>query len=247
MRAKQGDHRAIEELLNTSLQAHQITARTRVKHNTNTLLVVLEASQEPDQLTSIEILKQCLQPISSTQFTTVEIYARKLGDSFPAWVEKLPLGSSAPQTTRSGQGPGSRRQGYEFSERQNQILSQFVQKSRQVSYFMMGIGVLLMMPAFMFLFSGAADQVQGGLLALAPGLMQAFLPGVIFLVDGFSKYRVSHKIQLIVETEGQDIDLLMEAIGTLDKTNGILTWVFIACLIGVAMMVGLFIPLVLSL
>lgn len=236
-RARQGDSRAIEILLNTALESHQVIARTRAKNDT--LLVVLEAALDPDRTRCIDLLRQSFQDINTTAFHSAEIFARRLGDAFPAWTTVLPLRASAAQEVNQFQE-------YEFSAQQNQFLSDFARKSRLVGYFMVGIGGLLLTPAFLFLLSGAMAAVKGGFMALLPGLLQAILPGIILIIKGFSSYNLAKQIDLIVKTEGQDIDHLMQGFAMVCKVNDLLIWLFSIGLVAGLIMVGLFIPVVLS-
>lgn len=243
-RARQGDSRAIEILLNNALQPNQVIARTRAREDT--LLVVLEAALAPDQSHCIAVLQRCFRDINTTKFRVAEIYAKRLGDSFPAWIEIISLSTFSPQLNRQSVDQDSSLEEYEFSDRQNLVLGKFAKKSELVGYFMISIGGLFTVPALMFLLSGAVAEVKGGFMALLPGLLQAFLPGAILLLDGLSKCQAARQMRLITETEGRDIDLLMEAISMVGRKNELMIWVFAVGLVGVVIMVALFIPVVLS-
>lgn len=108
---------------------------------------------------------------------------------------------------------------YEFNQSQNQLILDLSKKMLFVSYFMMAGGVL-------GLLSGFINITKGGF----AGVVQ----GVVLLITGFWTINVSKAFQAIVNTEGNDIENLMGALGGLRKLYTLQFWLMIVSLVFMA-------------
>ena len=108
---------------------------------------------------------------------------------------------------------------YEFNESQNQLILDLSKKMRFVSYFLIVSGALGAISGFITILQG----VQGGF----SGIVQ----GVILLVTGIWTINAAKAFQLIVDTQGNDIENLMGALGQLRKLYTLQYWLFIIALI----------------
>lgn len=119
---------------------------------------------------------------------------------------------------------------YEFNESQNQLILDLSKKMRFVSYFLIVSGALGAISGFITILQG----VQGGF----SGIVQ----GVILLVTGIWTINAAKAFQLIVDTQGNDIENLMGALGQLRKLYTLQYWLFLIAVI--FMIVGLILILV---
>lgn len=119
-------------------------------------------------------------------------------------------------------------EGYEFNESQNQLISGLSKKMLFVSYFMMVGGVL---------------GVLSGLINITRGGFAGVVQGVILLIVGFWTTNASKAFQSIVNTEGNDIENLMGALGELRKLYTLQYWLMIISLVfmAIALITGFFI------
>ncbi|GCL34683.1 hypothetical protein PA905_39090 [Planktothrix agardhii CCAP 1459/11A] len=118
---------------------------------------------------------------------------------------------------------------YEFNESQNQLILDLSKKMRFVSYFLIVSGVLGAI-------SGVIMVLNGGF----GGLVQ----GVILLITGIWTINAAKAFQLIVNTQGNDIENLMGALGQLRKLYTLQYWLFLIAVI--FMVIGLIITIILG-
>ena len=114
---------------------------------------------------------------------------------------------------------------YEFSSSQNELIKNLADKMRFVAYFMIAAGVL-----------GAI----GGLFNLRTGL-GAIINGVVYILIGVWTNSASAAFLRIVDTQGNDIENLMGALGELRKLYTLQYWLLIVALIfiAIALVLGL--------
>ena len=105
---------------------------------------------------------------------------------------------------------------YEFNESQNQLILDLSKKMMFVSYFLIASGIL-----------GAIS----GIIAIMQGGFGGIVQGVVLLVTGIWTINASKAFKLIVETQGNDIENLMGALGQLRKLYTLQYWLFIIALI----------------
>lgn len=111
---------------------------------------------------------------------------------------------------------------YEFNESQNQLILDLSKKMMFVSYFLIAIGALGAITGFINILQGA----EGGF----SGIVQ----GVILLVTGIWTINAAKAFQLIVDTQGNDIENLMGALGQLRKLYTLQYWLFLIAVIFMA-------------
>lgn len=87
--AKQGNPKAIENLINRQFQAKGITAKTALKDDC--LQIMLEAAQIPNQDTLASIVYKGIIKLESTNIKTLKVYGRQTGEAFPAWSQEFQL------------------------------------------------------------------------------------------------------------------------------------------------------------
>ncbi len=122
-------------------------------------------------------------------------------------------------------------QRYEFDQSQNQLVRDLAQKMRFVSYFLIALGVLL---------------IVGGIFNLRRGEIGSIISGVVQVIIGFWTNRAATAFQRIVDTQGSDIENLMGALGELRKLYTLQYWliliaiIFIIIAIVVALIFGTF-------
>ncbi|WRH68403.1 MAG: hypothetical protein RSE13_09475 [Planktothrix sp. GU0601_MAG3] len=108
---------------------------------------------------------------------------------------------------------------YEFNESQNQLILDLSKKMMFVSYFLIASGVL-----------GAIS----GIIMLLNGGFGGLVQGVILLVTGIWTINAAKAFQLIVDTQGHDIENLMGALGQLRKLYTLQYWLFLMAVIFMA-------------
>jgi len=116
---------------------------------------------------------------------------------------------------------------YEFDDSQNELIQTLASTMKFVGYFLIAVGVLTGI-------SGILSIAQGGFVGLVQGVVQ----GII----GFWTMRAAQSFQLIVDTEGRDIENLMGALGELRKLYGLQYWILIIALIFVV--IGLIVGII---
>ena len=118
-------------------------------------------------------------------------------------------------------------QQYEFSSSQNELITQLAEKMRFVAYFTIGLGVLVAIP---------------GLFTLLRGGISNIITGVVQIIIGLWTNKAACSFKLIVNTQGNDIENLMGALGELRKLYTLQYWLLILSLIFAAL--GLVLALV---
>ena len=111
---------------------------------------------------------------------------------------------------------------YEFSSSQNSLIKDLADKMRFVSFFLIGLGVL---------------ATIGGVAALTRGGFGNIVYGVIQIIIGLWTQKAAGSFVRIVETQGNDIENLMGALGELRKLYTLQYWLYIIALIFVAIAV----------
>ena len=107
-------------------------------------------------------------------------------------------------------------QPYEFNNTQNQLIRQLAQKMRFVGYILLALGVLVIVAGIVnFRLAGFATIIQG----------------IIQLIIGIWTVKAATSFQLIVKTQGNDIENLMIALGELRKLYALQYWIFIIALV----------------
>ncbi len=87
--AKQGDARAITQLINQQLEPRGITAQA--SREGSCLHITLEARAVPPQQTVVGYLRQALERLSAASIDEARIYAKRYGDEELGWQEDIPL------------------------------------------------------------------------------------------------------------------------------------------------------------
>ena len=90
---------------------------------------------------------------------------------------------------------------------------------RFVGYFLIAIGVLL---------------ILAGIINFRAGGFSTIIQGIVQLIVGIWTAKAATSFQLIVKTQGSDIENLMSALGELRKLYTLQYWVFIIALILIA-------------
>ncbi|MGD1805302.1 CapA family protein [Dapis sp. BLCC M126] len=88
-RAKQGDPKAIAFLIEEKLSNIKIKVRANIQKNN--LHILLEASELPNQQTSIGVVHQTMKTLKGPSIDFVNIYGRRLGHTIPEWTEVIEL------------------------------------------------------------------------------------------------------------------------------------------------------------
>lgn len=122
-------------------------------------------------------------------------------------------------------------QEYEFSNSQNELIKDLAGKMRFVSYFLIGLGVLVAI---------------GGVFTLTRGEFGNIIYAVVQIIVGIWTQKAASFFQRIVETEGNDIENLMGAIGELRQLYTLQYWLYIIALIfiAIAVVLGIFFSIV---
>ena len=111
-------------------------------------------------------------------------------------------------------------QQYEFSSSQNELIKQLAEKMRFVAYFLIGVGVLIAI---------------SGLFTLLRGGIGNIINGVVQIILGVWTNKAASSFQLMVNTQGNDIENLMGALGELRKLYTLQYWLLILTLIFMAL------------
>ncbi len=107
-------------------------------------------------------------------------------------------------------------QQYEFSSSQNELITQLAEKMRFVAYFTIGLGVLIAI---------------GGLFTVLRGGISNIITGVVQIIIGVWTNKAASSFKLIANTQGNDIENLMGALGELRKLYTLQYWLLIITLI----------------
>lgn len=111
---------------------------------------------------------------------------------------------------------------YEFNSSQNELLRDLAQKMRFVSYFLIGVGVL---------------AAIGGIFTLTRGGLGSIIQATISIVTGVWTIKAASSFQKIVDTQGNDIENLLGALGELRKLYSLQYWLLIIASIFIALSV----------
>lgn len=111
-------------------------------------------------------------------------------------------------------------QQYEFSSSQNELITQLAEKMRFVAYFTIGLGVLVAIARLFTLRGGGISNI---------------ITGVVLIIIGVWTNKAASSFKLIVNTQGNDIENLMGALGELRKLYTLQYWLLILSLIFAAL------------
>jgi hypothetical protein len=98
--AKKGDLKAISELLNDQLQLRNVAVKVSVKDNC--FLIMLISTETPQQLESVEFIRQAYINLHINPWHTVKIYGRRVGEEFPDWYEDIQIESILENLAKQG-------------------------------------------------------------------------------------------------------------------------------------------------
>src|SRR5438045_3297930 len=98
---------------------------------------------------------------------------------------------------------------YEFNTEQNRLIGELASKMRLVGQFFLVLGVLAAL-------LGLAQLREGGVGTIVSGILYALL--------GNWTIRAAAAFRVIVDTEGSDIRLLMDALVNLRKIYSLMYW-----------------------
>ncbi len=104
---------------------------------------------------------------------------------------------------------------YEFNDEQNQAIGSLSHKMKVVSVFMIVIAILSIVGAIIPMFKGMSSLAQ-----LGPDLVGS----LVSLLIGVWGLNAARSFQEVVDTKGNDIDHMMDAVGNLNKLVGFAYW-----------------------
>ncbi|MBW4680604.1 MAG: GUN4 domain-containing protein [Microcoleus vaginatus WJT46-NPBG5] len=87
--ARQGDVKAINTLLNQSLQPHGVVAKAKLK--TDCLQVMLESAEIPNQRTMVDLLNAEVLKLRILSVNTMKIFGKQTDEDFPDWHQEISL------------------------------------------------------------------------------------------------------------------------------------------------------------
>ena len=103
---------------------------------------------------------------------------------------------------------------YEFNPTQNELIYDLAQKMRFVSYFLITLGVLL---------------IIGRIISVKSGLISGVINGTVQILIGFWTHKAAASFQLIADTKNHDLENLLGGLGELRKLYTLEYWlIFIA-------------------
>lgn len=112
---------------------------------------------------------------------------------------------------------------YEFDNSQNVLIGQLANRMKFVSIFLIIAGVLTVIIGLLGSLEGIGEMISG----------------VADFLVGIWTYQASTAFKRIVDTQGQDIENLMGALGELRKLYTLQYWVLILTLVALAVVFGL--------
>lgn len=89
--AKQGNAKAIANLINRSLQPKGITAKVTLKDGC--LQVMLESDQVPEELALVSFIRKSMTSLGAKSIERLKVYGWQTGEEFPAWEQEFELGT----------------------------------------------------------------------------------------------------------------------------------------------------------
>lgn len=103
---------------------------------------------------------------------------------------------------------------YEFNRTQNQLIWDLAQKMRFVSYFLITLGVLL---------------IIGALISGNTGFLSGIINGTVQILIGIWTHKAAASFQMIANSQNHDIENLLGGLGELRKLYTLEYWlIFIA-------------------
>jgi hypothetical protein len=112
---------------------------------------------------------------------------------------------------------------YEFSDSQNGLIKDLSQKMQFVGIFSIVFGILAALGGLIVLISRTQ---QGG--------VSSVIQGVVAVLVGIWTISAAKSFRLIVDTQGNDLENLIGALGELRKLYGLQYWILLIGLIFVA-------------
>ena len=109
---------------------------------------------------------------------------------------------------------------YEFNEAQNRVILDLSQKMKFVSFVLIIVGLLQVLGG---IFSAFAQSI--------PGAIDGFIGGIIYILVGVWGTGAANSFRQVVDTEGNDIDHMMSALGDLKKAATLTYWLLIIFII----------------
>ncbi|MCS6783183.1 MAG: pentapeptide repeat-containing protein [Gloeomargarita sp. SKYBB_i_bin120] len=97
--ARQGDPEAIAVLMTQALASRGITAQAKLRQGC--LEVVLTSRDTPDQRHCLQVIRQGLLRLEVPTIRTVKVYALRVGEAFPDWMEVFGLDTTPLPAERS--------------------------------------------------------------------------------------------------------------------------------------------------
>lgn len=105
---------------------------------------------------------------------------------------------------------------YEFDESQNQVIGELSKKMNFVGIILIVLAILMML---------------GGIFSIAKGGLANLGQGIVSLIIGIWTMKASKAFKLIVDTTGNDIKNLMEALSELKNLYALQFWLYILAFI----------------
>ncbi len=126
---------------------------------------------------------------------------------------------------------------YEFDNSQNQVIEQLAHKMRFCGIFLIIVGVIIALPGVLTL---SGILIMPGI--ALPGLTlliaaMYFLNALFYIVVGMWTVKAASSFKLIVDTTGNDISHLMNALGELKKLYTLQYTLLIIGIIGIVLLV----------
>lgn len=112
---------------------------------------------------------------------------------------------------------------YEFDASQNSLIRDLANKMRFVAYVLIGLGII---------------EGIGGILILSKGNPEgvgSIIGGIVYVIIGIWTQQAAKSFRLVVDTEGQDIQNMMGALGQLRKLYSLQYWVLLIALVFVVL------------
>lgn len=147
-----------------------------------------------------------------------------------------PYGAQAPQGAGWGGGPGPATGQYEFNETENAVIGKTATRATLWGAFSLIAGVLMLL-----LVTGAAIWLVATTSSAAPLLMLVVaLPMVIvYVAIGWSYVSAGRSLSKVVDTAGNDVQLLMNGLGKISTAFKIEVIVMIiAFVLGIIAVIG---------
>lgn len=131
---------------------------------------------------------------------------------------------------------------YEFDQSQNKLIQQLANRMNFVAYVGIISGVVAIVGGlFVAVLSGASAEDQRELGALVGDALSSILQGGFLVIIGALTQQAAAAFTKVVETQGNDIEYLMRALGNLKVIYTIQFWLFIVAfaLIGIFLAIAI--------